>query len=88
MEKLEVLMRDFKKFLPEFMEVKSLGNWQGAPGKINSFSFGMNGFMPEAFENPEDLSFENGVIFVTGLRSEFSPTIYLFSREFLSHFPF
>jgi len=29
---------------------------------INSSCFGMNGFMPDAFENPEGLSFENTVI--------------------------
>jgi hypothetical protein len=28
-------------------------------GKNNFFGFGMNGFMPEAFENPQNLFFEN-----------------------------
>jgi len=41
--------------------------WALGDGKINSFNFGMNGFMPAAFEHQEVLSFGNGDIFVTGL---------------------
>jgi hypothetical protein len=40
--------------------------------KINASDFGMNGFMPEAFENPEGLSFENEEIFVEGFGSSFN----------------
>jgi hypothetical protein len=39
----------------------------GVLAKISSSGFGMNGFMPEAFENPTGLSFGNVVILLVGL---------------------
>nr|WP_319272550.1 hypothetical protein [uncultured Draconibacterium sp.] len=59
MEKAEVLVWDFKKVLTEVYEVKSFFNWLCAQAVINSSVFGMNGFMSEAFENPEGVSFGN-----------------------------
>ena len=52
----------FQKVLTEVYEVKSFFFFLCALAKINSSGFGMNGFMPEAFENPEGLSFGNVVI--------------------------
>jgi hypothetical protein len=49
----------FQKVLIEVYEVKSFWNWPYVMAAINSSGFGMNGFMSEAFENPEGLFFGN-----------------------------
>lgn len=57
----------FQNVLTEVYEVKSFWNWLCVQAAINSSGFGMNGFMSEAFENPEGLFFENVSILWEGL---------------------
>ena len=61
----------FQNVLTEVYEVKSLGNQDRGTAEINSSVFEMNGFMSEAFENPEGLFFENVSISQEGLKHLF-----------------
>nr|WP_321485534.1 hypothetical protein [uncultured Draconibacterium sp.] len=52
----------FQKVLTEVYEVKSFEIGIVLLARVNSSGLGMNGFMPEAFENPQGLFFGNVVI--------------------------
>ena len=74
-----MLMRGFKKRFECSLRKSKVFEMGLCDGKNQLLQFRNERFMPEAFENPEGLFFENGGILCQGLSG---PLLPVFSQEF------